>query len=113
MFHQGEGQSEDVNSEAVRCQFFKIYDDDEVNEIDDHDSNLVVTEPKNVKTMDLRSWHGGFSGCLRRVRARDRSRHKHQMFTALSRAASSFLTRWKSNRKKTHFHPGRWGQPRR
>ena len=78
------------SSEAVRCEFFNF------DEMESNQDIFVVNEPENVKTMDLRSWHAGF-GCPRRVRVHDRSRSKQsQMLSALSRAASSFLTRWSS-----------------
>ncbi len=102
-----------VSGEAVRCEFFKIYDDDDmiVNEADGCDEFCILTEPKSVKTVDLRSWHGGFSGCLRRARVHDRSRSQQsQMLTALSRAASSFLTRWTS-RHGEEEREGGIGQP--
>eukprot|EP00434_Breviolum_minutum_P013973 symbB.v1.2.012323.t1/scaffold846.1/size158211/9 len=78
------------SSEAVRCEFFNF------DEMESNQDIFVVNEPENVKTVDLRSWHAGF-GCPRRVRVHDRSRSKQsQMLSALSRAASSFLTCWSS-----------------
>ena len=88
---QEEDRFESVcSSEAVRCELFNF------DEMESNQDIFVVNEPENVKTMDLRSWHAGF-GCPRRVRVHDRSRSKQsQMLSALSRAASSFLTRWYS-----------------